>query len=316
MAGKQRILVADDERPIRHIVSNSLSKCGYDVVEACDGEEALALTRDYMPDLVILDVMMPHVDGFEVCRRLREDFATSRIPILFVTARREETDVLRGFEIGGDEYVTKPFSTSQLVARASAILRRVAQDRDVSPLTGLPGNAAIERHIQGIMDRDETFALHYADLDSFKGYNDVYGFDAGDEAILLLADALRTAAAMCTPRPFIGHVGGDDFIIVTTEDNARSYAEAALADFAPRVPPLYREEDRERGCITSHDRQGNPVEYPLLTLSIGITFRTRHPGVPYAQLTGFAAECKKKAKGETGNSLYCDRRVTPAASDG
>jgi PleD family two-component response regulator len=314
MSETGRILVADDERPIRQILSKNLERCGYDTIQAVDGEEALSLARKHLPDLIILDVMMPALDGFEVCRRLREDFATSRIPILFVTARREEADILRGFRIGGDEYVTKPFSTSQVIARAGAILRRVAQDRDVSPLTGLPGNAALERHIQGLLDREEAFALLYADLDQFKGYNDVYGFDQGDEAILELADALRTAADAATPRPFIGHVGGDDFILVATEENARPIAEAALAGFAARVPPLYSEEDRARGCIVAHDRKGAPVEYPLMTLSIGVAFQSAHPNAPYAQLAAYAAECKKKAKAEEGHSLYCDRRTSPAES--
>jgi diguanylate cyclase (GGDEF)-like protein len=308
MAQGRRILVADDDSSLRNLLTRTFQRSGFDVLSASDGEEALAAARTHLPDLLILDVMMPRLDGFEVCERLRGDPLTSRIPILFVTARREERDVLKGFESGGDEYITKPFSTSQLLARASAMLRRVQQDRDVSPLTGLPGNAAIEQYIQQLLQAEARFALAYADLDHFKGYNDYYGFERGDQALRETTAALKSAAQGMRPPPFIGHLGGDDFVIVLPQEQAEPYAKAALEDFQRRVPGLYDDADRERGHIMTRDRRGNMEQIPLLTLSIGITNSERHPGAPYAELAHYAAECKKRAKSMPGNSLYTDRR--------
>lgn len=118
------ILVADDEDDVRDLVVYRLSRSGYDVVEARDGEEALQLAARTAPDLAVLDVMMPKVDGYEVTRRLRGDAATSRIPVILLTSRSQESDVSQGFEVGADDYLKKPFDPDELTARVRALLAR------------------------------------------------------------------------------------------------------------------------------------------------------------------------------------------------
>lgn len=118
------ILIADDDPHIREVVSFSLIKAGMKVIAASDGQEALDKFRSYEPDLIILDVGMPEKDGLEVCREIRK---TSKIPILFLSARDEDIDKVVGLEIGGDDYVAKPFSPREVVARVNAILKRVGQ---------------------------------------------------------------------------------------------------------------------------------------------------------------------------------------------
>ncbi|MDI6857075.1 MAG: response regulator transcription factor [Dehalococcoidia bacterium] len=115
------ILVVDDEPTLAATVKYNLEREGYRAITAADGESALALARDSRPDLIVLDVMLPAMDGFEVCRRLRRD---SRVPILMLTAKTEEVDKVVGLEIGADDYVTKPFSMRELLARVRALLRR------------------------------------------------------------------------------------------------------------------------------------------------------------------------------------------------
>jgi DNA-binding response OmpR family regulator len=119
-----RILVADDEEDVRELIVYRLSRSGYDVVEARDGEEAFRLAVDDVPDLAVLDVMMPRLDGYELTRRLRAEPATSRVPIILLTARTQEADVSQGFEAGADDYLKKPFSPDELVARVRAVLGR------------------------------------------------------------------------------------------------------------------------------------------------------------------------------------------------
>ena len=120
----QVILVADDDDDIRALVVYRLSRAGYEVVEARDGEEALALALERVPALAVLDVMMPKLDGYEVTRRLRSDEATHRVPVILLTARVQDADVARGFEAGADDYLRKPFSPQELRARVQAILDR------------------------------------------------------------------------------------------------------------------------------------------------------------------------------------------------
>lgn len=119
-----RVLVADDEEDVRDLVVYRLSRSGYDVVEALDGEEAFRLATEQTPDLIVLDVMMPRIDGYELTRRLRAEPATSRVPVILLTARTQENDVSQGFEAGADDYLKKPFNPDELVARVRAVLGR------------------------------------------------------------------------------------------------------------------------------------------------------------------------------------------------
>jgi DNA-binding response OmpR family regulator len=118
------VLAADDDEDILELIAFRLEHSGYTVLQARDGQEALDLARTAKPDLAVLDVMMPKMDGFEVTRRLREDDATTRIPIILLTARTQEADVQRGFDAGADDYIRKPFSPQELRARVQAILGR------------------------------------------------------------------------------------------------------------------------------------------------------------------------------------------------
>jgi DNA-binding response OmpR family regulator len=118
------VLAADDDEDILELIAFRLEHSGYTVLQARDGKEALDLARTARPDLAVLDVMMPKIDGFEVTRRLREDDSTTRIPIILLTARTQEADVQRGFDAGADDYIRKPFSPQELGARVQAILGR------------------------------------------------------------------------------------------------------------------------------------------------------------------------------------------------
>jgi DNA-binding response OmpR family regulator len=118
------VLAADDDEDILELIAFRLERSGYTVLQARDGQEALELARTSLPDLAVLDVMMPKIDGFELTRLLREDDATNRMPIILLTARAQEADIQRGFDAGADDYIRKPFSPQELRARVQAILGR------------------------------------------------------------------------------------------------------------------------------------------------------------------------------------------------
>jgi DNA-binding response OmpR family regulator len=122
--GTPTILVADDEEDLRELVSYRLSRSGYEVVEAVDGQEAFELATERAPDLMVLDVMMPRLDGYELTRRVREQDSLRSVPVILLTARSQESDVSRGFDVGADDYLKKPFNPDELVARVRAVLGR------------------------------------------------------------------------------------------------------------------------------------------------------------------------------------------------
>jgi len=219
------ILVADDEPHILQILRFTLEKAGYRVVTAEDGEQALEFINEERPDLVILDIMMPKLSGYEVCRKMREDYRLSQIPVIILTARGELSDRVKGLEGGANDYLVKPYSNDELLLRVRNVLEWNVRQREANPLTGLPGNIAIERELKRRLGLKQPFAFLYIDIDNFKGFNDYYGYQKGDETISFLAGVLtKTVEKLGSREDFIGHIGGDDFVMLTAPAKAEFMA--------------------------------------------------------------------------------------------
>jgi diguanylate cyclase (GGDEF)-like protein len=310
VAGGESLLVADDDPFIARLLEIELRAAGYDVRVASDGNQALELAQVRAPDLVLADVMMPNMDGFELTRRLRQDPRTATVSIIMLTARGLSADKLEGFAIGADDYIVKPFDTPELLARIRGVLRRAKEMRAQSPLTGLPGNVRIEEEIEGLVARGGEFALLYADLDHFKAYNDHYGFMRGDQAIQATSTLLEDVSREVTGSDaFVGHVGGDDFVVIVSPEKAEEVANVMVARFDEQVPELYDPEDRERGYVEVANRRGELQRFPLLAISIGIATTERREYAHYAEVVAIATEMKTFTKGTAGSSWAIDRRT-------
>jgi diguanylate cyclase (GGDEF)-like protein len=304
------ILVVDDDPDIARFVEINMRLEGFNVRVARDGEEALGAIAAELPDLVLLDVMMPRIDGVEVCRRLRADPATSHLAIIMLTAKSLSADKVVGLTAGADDYLIKPFDTLELVARVRSTMRRNAEMRAASPLTNLPGNLRIDDEIAQRMSVGATFAVCYLDLDNFKAYNDAYGFLRGDEAILSLARALGTAVLEAgKPTPFLGHVGGDDFVVICEVEQAEPICSRAMAVFDEALPTLYDASDADRGYVALTDRQGNVHKFPLISVSAGISNTQRRHFTDHRQIVAVATEMKNVAKATPGSAVAVDRRA-------
>lgn len=302
------ILIADDDADIRRVLKVNLESEGFQTVEAADGEEALSMAIDAQPDVILLDLMMPGMDGLEVCRRLRADFRTAVTPVLMLTAQSASEDQVAGLATGADDYVAKPFDPSELIARIEAALRRSQSLRAISPLTGLPGNVTIEAEIRRRAAAGERFAVCHADLDNFKAYNDRYGFLRGDVAIKFLSDVIRAAAEDAGPGAFIGHIGGDDFIILCEPGEAGSICGRIITRFDEAAPRLYDSDDADSGGIVVKARNGTSSRFAIVSVSIGVATAGGALGLAGPEIAARATEMKGQAKGVPGSAWRVDRR--------
>jgi DNA-binding response OmpR family regulator len=304
------ILVADDEPLIRQLLVDILKEHGYEVLTAYDGDHLVRTAQEHVPDLILVDVMMPGVDGYEAIRQLRNDTRTSHVPMLILTARATPTDVVSGFESGADDYITKPFNTPELLARIKGHLRRAAQVPVRSPLTGLPGNVLITEEVKYRLRREEPFAFLYTDLDNFKSFNDTYGPARGDRVIRLLAEVMVDVVRQYgTGEDFMGHIGGDDFAILTTPDAVDMLCTNLIDMFDQRVRGLYDPDDLKRGYLQGVDRQGIPRRFPIISLSIGVVTSENRASTNYEEISRVAADMKTYAKQQPGSSYAVDIRT-------
>lgn len=304
-----RIMIADDEADIRLVLRTRLEFEGFSVIEAVDGADAVSKAKEHTPDLIVLDVMMPEMDGVEVVNRLRGSFTTRHIPVIMVTARAGRDDKLAGLTKGANDYVTKPFDMHELMQRVRNTLDWSRQQRSASPLTGLPGNHSINSEIRRRLAEGKTFGLLQIDIDHFKAFNDYYGYGRGDEAIQLLARiATETVYRLAGADGFVGHIGGDDFVVVSPPEAAEEIGEEILQWFNTAAAELYDAEDRERGHVEVLNRRHVVERFPLMSLTIALVSTDRVPVTHLAQLIDIAQELKAHGKGIPGSVMVGERR--------
>jgi CheY-like chemotaxis protein/signal transduction histidine kinase/GGDEF domain-containing protein len=307
---RQRLLLVDDDPGIRMICRDVLEAHGYVTREAFDGPSALAEARRFRPDLVLLDVMMPEMDGFTLAQKLRGERETSLTPVIFLSARGQTADKVRAFKLGAEDYLVKPFDAAELIARVERALYRRDLELGASPTTRLPGSGAIEAEIDRRLATSGDFAFCYLDLDNLKAFNDYYGFAKADGVILQTGDIVREVIARAgNPTDFIGHIAGDDFVFITTADRADTVCGMIIQAFDRLVPLYYNKSDRERGYIETHDRYGVLRRFPVMSVSIACVTRNARVLRTSAELSQIAAELKQLAKAVPGSSYVRDGAV-------
>ena len=187
-----RILVADDESSVRKMMTTALEDHDFSVSSAPNGDRALQMAgaEDYA--LILLDVRMPGMDGMEVLRRLRHSQATRLVPVILVTGMGSTDEKIEGLAQGADDYVVKPFSMAELMARVDRLIKRAAMELSANPLTHLPGSPCLEETVRARIEARTPFALLYLDIDRFKSFNDAYGFAKGDRMIKTCGEILTS----------------------------------------------------------------------------------------------------------------------------
>ncbi len=295
------ILVVEGEGMITDSIKNHLASEVCQAVTVLNDEDAVQFALREMPSLIILDVMRSAFDVYQVIQQLRDHPKCMHIPIILLSPHSSVVEKVRAYELGVDSYIAKPFSIDELLVHVRYHLRRI-QQTTLSPLTQLPGGLQLERAIHYKLRGSDPWSVLYLDLDNFKAFNDAYGFLAGNDMILLVAHICqRVVCVYGNADDFVGHIGGDDFVIVTTPERETALYRHILTRYKDESVALYRQEDLERGAIKGVDREGQPFEFPLVSLSVGVVSDHFHGIHRIDDIGILTAEAKRRAKQSSNN---------------
>jgi diguanylate cyclase (GGDEF)-like protein len=302
-----KVLIVDDDPGVRSVCKEVLVKQGYATFEAESGRQALDILAKNKVDLILLDVMLPDFDGFQITEKVREDRVMADIPIIFVSARGQTTDKVRALKLGADDYVVKPFDALELGARVESVIKRKEREMDSSPTTKLPGSVAIEKELNRRLASKEYFALCYLDLDNLKAFNDYYGYAKANGVIHQTGDLISKAVEKYgAPSDFVGHIAGDDFVLICESHNAEKIAQEIISTFDRIIPLYYHPDDQARGYIEAEDRFGKVRRFKIMSISIAMVSVEEDKFRSHSEISEKAAELKKKAKSIEGSVLIKD----------
>ena len=274
-----RLMIVEDDTDISNMLRIYFQSQNYEVAVAQRGEDALDMCRQQLPHIIVLDIMLPDMDGYDVCRNLRSNLRTSHIPIIFLTQKDERSDKIHGLELGADDYITKPFDLEELKLRVKNAMTRATIQNLTTPTTGLPSGRLIEDQLRQLIRRDD-WGIIYVGIQGFGEFKEKYGFVAGEEVLRFTAMVLGKAVdAMGTPNDFIGHIGGDDFIVIAEKNVTTPVVEDFRQRFDADIGTHYDWQDRQKGH--------------LMTLSIGVVTAEEGPFYDIREITEAASSARR-----------------------
>ncbi len=292
---KGRILVVEDDFDISNMLRIYFSGQGYEVQVAPRGGDALTMTRKQLPNLIVLDIMLPDMNGYDVCRELRVTTRTSHIPIIFLTQKDERSDRIQGLELGADDYITKPFDIEELKLRVQNAITAANRQTQIDSKSNLPTGRLIEDHLRTLMHSESNWAYIDLKINQFDAFTDVYGFVAGDEVIrfmaVLIGEVIDEAG---TPDDYAGHPGRDNFIVITHANDPDGLKAYLIEQFDEKIKQHYSFIDRERGYILVPDSTYGETQAPLMTLAAGSVSTRTHRFSDIREVTELAAEDRRR----------------------
>jgi DNA-binding response OmpR family regulator len=289
---KGRILVVEDDPDITKMLRLYFDSQGYEVLTVPRGTDALEVCRKKQPNVVVLDIMLPDMDGYDVCRDLRGNLRTSHIPIIFLTQKDERTDKIAGLELGADDYITKPFDIEELKLRIQGAMRRAEATSLTDPTTALPSAKLIEEQLKSLIGRDD-WAMLYLVINHIDAFTETQDIVARDDFLRYVAMNLNeTVEIYGTPNDFIGHTSGNDFMVVTVPDLVDAIKGEFSKRFEQGVLAFYDFVTRERGFVVYTGRDGTQHQSPLMDLSVGVLSAADGP---FPDIRMLAAEARRQA---------------------
>ncbi len=269
MADKSQILIIEDDFDLASMLEAYFSVQGYDVISAFEGEEGVRIGLDELPDLIVLDIRLPDVDGYEVCRRFRTHRRTQGIPIIFLTEKRDRVDKLQGLELGVVDYITKPFDIQELRLRVRNALRRAIQQPLTNPVTNIPEGRLVDERLKQLASEDDwaILSVMLTGLDSFR---EIYGFVASDDVLralsLMINNAMRESGS---EQDFIGHLSSHEFVIISSKEQIPAIRKQIETRIGQSMEYFYPLKDR--------DKAREEPEHKTLALSVGVVEHTDGP---------------------------------------
>jgi CheY-like chemotaxis protein len=296
--GKGRILVVEDDADISKMLRIYFDSQGYEVLVATRGNDALDVCRTKLPNVIVLDINLPDMDGFEVCRILRNNTRTSYVPIIFLTQRDERSDKISGLELGADDYITKPFDIEELKLRVEGTIRRSLREALTHPVTNLPAGKLIEEQLKTVKESSDLWTLLYFGIRNINAFKEIAGPIQVNEVLIFLADIMReTVEEYGTMNDFIGQASDNDFIILTTTSAAPQICKTVSKRFDAESNVFYPFSIREAGKVTYQDIDGVSREANLMKLAVGVVTSDDGPFADIVQITEDAAENRRRGAG-------------------
>ncbi|HIE26322.1 TPA: response regulator [Candidatus Poribacteria bacterium] len=250
---KSRILIVEDDLDIAEMLNAYFGVQGYEVLTVNWGEDGVRAAIAERPNLVILDIRLPDIDGYEVARRLRGDRRTKDIPIIFLTEKRDRSDRLRGLELGADDYITKPFDVQELRLRVRNSLERMEQSTLTNPVSGLPEGALVDEHLKKCLQKGDN-ALLLVSLENLEVFRERYGFVASDDVLravsLMIDNAMREVG---NENDFLGHLTAAEFVLIVSPDTILPLSERVVSRLEQSLDYFYPIKDRDES-VNWHDR--------------------------------------------------------------
>jgi DNA-binding response OmpR family regulator len=263
LADKAKILIVEDDLDLSEMLNAYFRVQNYDVLTAAWGKEAIDISKDENLNLIMLDIRLPDIDGYEVCRQLRMQRRTQDVPIIFLTEKRDRVDKLQGLELGVVDYITKPFDIQELRLRVRNAISRVARQTVTNPVTDLPEVELAEERLNSLLHEEQPWALLLVSIQGLREFRELYGFVAADDVMravtLMVRNAVREHGG---EEDFIGHLAPEDFVIITAPDKVGLIRERIENRIRQSREYFYPLKDRERareGTFTEYLRMRNGV---------------------------------------------------------
>jgi len=302
-----KVLIVDDDLRTAEYVAKHLTSAGHKCTVETTGTRAVEALKQNGCDLLILDVMLPGVSGFEVCRRMRRDLELYRVPILIISAMGGEEEIMHGLAQGADDYVVKPFNMKNLLARVDSLLRTHAGDSNTDALTGLPGVDATKREIQRLISTVGDFALAYGELAHLREFARKFGGDARQKAVRWLGRALeKCGEAYPGTLLLLGHMGGGHFVCAIDKDKAH--------DFCVQAQKIWRSQLEELYTAIGHANVYTKGKSPIFPdVLFCVAMRTQNENQTPQEMFETLSQIRNKAMSAGTGGVLWDRRNHPGA---
>lgn len=305
----ERILVIEDEETVADIIAINLRLEGFEVETALNGVTGLSLAREENFDLIVCDVMMPDLNGYEICRQLKSERRTRKVPLVLLTARTEVENKLAGLEAGADDFITKPFDFSELLARINMNLDRAANRYSMDQVTGMPGNIQSDDALRERVVSGEPLGFMLVAINGLRPYREVYGDEEFESVITFTAGIItEVLKKQGSSSDLASYLGEGEFSILTAPGRIETFSQSIIRLFDAGSKRFYASGDLERGSIVTFDRRGGIKDNPMMTVSVGAVSNAHRTIGSHWEAAEIAREVLDYAVTFPGSGFFIDRR--------